>query len=109
MWKLLHYTWNRTEIGTIVPTPILFSVNKPKFSFFQKLLLAYEFVLLLSVPYTSKLEEADASEVPVVGSTKQLICNADKHGFPGDVKAMRWYKDGERINEKKQKYQISGY
>ena len=75
----------------------------------KKLLLAYEFVLLFSVPYTSKLEEADASEVPVVGSTKQLICNADKHGFPGDVKAMRWYKDGERINAKKQKYQISGY
>ena len=69
--------------------------------------LIMDFVVLLSVPYTSKLLEATASEVPVVGSTKQLICAADKRGFPEEIKAVRWYKDGEKISEG-EKYQIVG-
>ena len=51
------------------------------------------------------LRKQTASEVPVVGSTKQLVCYADKRGFPEEVKAVRWYKDGNRISEN-DKYQI---
>ena len=66
-----------------------------------------KFTLLFSVTYTSKVQEATATEVPVVGSTKQLVCYPDKRGFPEEIKAVRWYKDGERISEN-QKYQIVG-
>ena len=66
------------------------------------------FAVLFSVPYTSKLEEATAGEVPVVGSTKQLVCYGDNQGFPEEIKAVRWYKDGEKISEKNQKYDIAG-
>ena len=66
------------------------------------------FSVLFSVTYTSKVEEALGSEVPVVGSsTKQLVCYRDKRGYPEEVKALRWYKDGERISEG-EKYQIVG-
>ena len=66
------------------------------------------FAVLFSVTYTSKLEQATASEVPVVGSSrKQLICYPDKRGYPEEVKAVRWYKDGEKISES-EKYQIVG-
>ena len=66
-----------------------------------------KFTILFSVPYTSKVQEATATEVPVVGSTKQLVCYPDKRGFPEEIKAVRWYKDGERISDN-QKYQIIG-
>ena len=66
------------------------------------------FSVLFSVAYTSKLEEADAGEVPLVSSTKQLVCYPDKRGFPEEVKAVRWYKDGEKISEKNQKYHTAG-
>ena len=65
------------------------------------------FSVSFSVAYTSKLQEATANEVPVVGSTKQLICYRDKRGYPEEVKAVRWYKDGERISES-EKYQTAG-
>ena len=66
------------------------------------------FAVSFSVAYTSKLEQATASEVPAVGSSrKQLICYADRQGFPEEVKAVRWYKDDGRISEGK-KYQIAG-
>ena len=67
------------------------------------------FAVLFSVTYTSKVEEKPTTEVPVVGlSRKQLICYGDKQGFPEEVKAVRWYKDGERISES-EKYQIVGW
>ena len=65
------------------------------------------FTLLFSVVYTNELLELSASEVPVVGSTKRLVCNADKRGFPEEVKAVRWYKNGDKISEK-EKYQMVG-
>ena len=65
------------------------------------------FAVLFLVPYTSKLEEAIAGEVPLVGSTKQFVCYAVKLGFPEELKAVRWYKDGERISVG-EKYQIVG-
>ena len=58
--------------------------------------------------FTSKLNEASADEVPVIGSTKQLECFVDKFGFPVNSKAVRFYKDGESIVESK-KYQVSGW
>ena len=66
------------------------------------------FSVSFSVAYTSKILEATASEVPVVGSTKQLVCYPDKRGFPEEIKAVRWYKDGERISES-EKYQTAGF
>ena len=65
------------------------------------------FVVLFSVLYTSKLQEANATEIPVVNSTKQLMCSTDKPGFPEEIKAVRWYKDGEQINDG-EKYEING-
>ena len=83
----------------------LFFLNCPPL-FLPRSRLIKNFVVLFSVPYTSKLQEATAGEVPVVGSTKQLVCSADKRGYPEEMKAMRWYKDGEKISEG-EKYQIA--
>ena len=64
--------------------------------------------MVLKVPFMSAVRQKSA-EVPVIGSTKQLLCYPLNTGYPGEVTAVMWYKDGEEIREN-QKYQMAnGY
>ena len=64
----------------------------------------FQFQCSFLVSYNSIVLEY-AHEDPIIGSTERLKCLARKRGFPEEIQVVKWYKDGERINEN-QKYRV---
>ena len=54
--------------------------------------------IFISVPYTSRVREFRADEIPAIGLNKELLCYLHKNGYPS-INRARWFKNGVNFEE----------